>query len=600
MLGAATAGGGGDGAGGPAMAERGRDEEVEGPTHGGEDDPVDDGAITMEDLTRSWNPRLKREKDRPAFTEAMPADDLPPDDAEWLDRVRAAPAPELQPSTTVDGLLQPSPEAAAAGLTSWIRHIGHWVGEDPARRALTRALAPSAPCLQDPWGRVLLARARAGAAASWLLLDTPTLRDPVVRPPGGVPGARGPGIHETAVVQLCLEVAGSGRRVDEVQAWAQEHGGALPAAHAVLAAHLPDAGRPERWRRLEPRPLDPHAGEQVIAALSDLADLPSARAFLPSLVEVAPSEEPDDDPLGLDALIAEHTGGRPDPQAGLYHSGIQAAERMAAAVARARVRLAGSAAALGDACRHWSAGTPTANLLDAMTHLDQQVTRALQLLVEIARAAQRRAVPPRGIRNGLTHAAKAIDDAVAQCLQRLAAIAGGVLPGSSEVPVPGPRDPDPLDDAFAEGSPHLALAWLDAQPPSASVVAARVLVRMADGEPAADLVDPLRDAISEAREERREALALALETCLGPCLLWAGAPDAALELADAHLKIGRARRNGLVVANAAMLGVEAHRMNGDAAAADALRLEGGRLCWHMGARGALTLLARWSPPDEEG
>ena len=58
-------------------------------------------------------------------------------------------------------------------------------------------------------------------------------------------------------------------------------------------------------------------------------------------------------------------------------------------------------------------------------------------------------------------------------------------------------------------------------------------------------------------------------------------------------------RNGLLVAEAALLGMEAHLARDDQDALDDLRLHAGNLCWRMGATGGLSLLARWRPAEDE-
>lgn len=583
MLGATSDGGGEGGGGGLGMRARAADQEKERPSHGGEADPVDDGVITLEDLTRSWNPRLKKDKERPAFRESMPDDDLPPEDADFLQAVRALPRPQLGEEPTVDGLLQPSADALQVGLTPWIRQVAPWASESVAHRLLIRVLAPPAPCLQDPFGRVSLARARAGAAAVALLLDTPLLSRPEPL--------------EAALVQLCLEIGGSTRLAAEVQSWAEEHGGDLPEAAATFRSVLElDDLRPARPVEVD---LPPGTLGRIALAIHQLADLPSAARALPSLPDPSPTlDEEDDDPLGLDAIIAQHTGEGLDPQASLYQTCVQSAERLAAQIARTRVRIAAVAAAIANVARHWSAGPPHAHLLQTLHQLDQASMRTLQLLVEIARAAQRHAVAVRGIQNGLKRAARAIDEHVRTSVIGLAQVAASVLPGVPDLPPPPEPPQDALQLLLDEDRPGEALALLQSQG-SADAQAATALLRVFMAEPPASLMEPLAQAAERARSVDRPWLATALDVFLGSCALWTGELERAEALARQQVELGRQRRNGMLVAVGVLLAMEAALARGDAEQAHVLRRDGGALAWHMGAQGALSLLARWRPPDDD-
>ncbi len=430
---------------GLSAAEKGEDQDHD-LQFGGDDDLPADGPLTLDDLTRSWNQGTKRGNDATTFAEPMPSEDLPPEDAALLDAIRADPhAPQVPPLTTVDGMVQPSAQAVAGDLTPWVRQALAWAREGIAHRAAARLVLPPAPCLQDPWGRMAISRARAAAITSLLVVDGPTL-------------SSSPDPLTSALVDMCLELAGRSGVVDAVDLDIRAGDTKLPVAKQILEPWL--AGR--RARQVAPQALPPVAGARVRGLLAELLDQPSARSLLPELSTPAAEEAEDADPLGLDDVLAQFTGGAVDPDAGLYDAAVQAAEKLAAACARLRVRTVGVSVALAETADLWTAGAPTENLLWVAAQLDQEVNRILQLLVEIARAAQGRQVAPPGLRNGLKRAATWIDRANGQVPALLATIVGGVLPGLVEVLAPpDPPPEDPLELAWGDGTPRDALGWIE-------------------------------------------------------------------------------------------------------------------------------------------
>ena len=167
-------------------------------------------------------------------------------------------------------------------------------------------------------------RARTSALATLLLID----------------GIAGTGATEvSALVGFTLELSSRGRFIDEAIAVAQGLETRLPNARAVLDPLIAEmSGAP-----IEPVALPPAATAQLAATLRELVDLPSATTLLPTLiVPDATAEDDDDDPLGLDAVMAEVVG-RSDPMAGVYDAALQSAERLAGACARCRIHGAGAA-----------------------------------------------------------------------------------------------------------------------------------------------------------------------------------------------------------------------------------------------------------------
>jgi len=550
--------------------------------HGGDGDAEDGGALTIDDLTSSWNPGTKRSEDRQRFLEPMPDDELPPEDADYLDAVRSVASPwELPPAWTVDGLLQPSPQVVGASLTLWAQGISRWATPSLGWRCAAALLNPPASVLQDDHGRVLHARARGGAIATWILLTSPALSS----------GATAP---TSAFVDFCLELDGRHHRMHAVRIQADETGRRIPLSAKLLAPQLSSADGV-----VVPATLPPNAAAWLQATFSALLDLQNPAALVPDMNAIeAPFKE--DDPLGLDAIMEQMTGGTSDGlDDPLYKVAIQAAERQAAAAARTRVRYAGLCLVIADVASLWTAGAPNKSLLGVVTQLDQDVAELLQLLVEIARAAQKKAVPPAGLKAGLTRGARRLAKLRKRADASLMAMVGGILPGVPSLPPIPSRPQDELAIALGDGEPAQALGWLDAQAPSADRTAARAFAAAAAGHEPQKLLGLLLKARSEAIEHDQIGLASVTGILLGAVHLKLGNSTECHRLAAEHLALGQGRRNGILVANAALLSMEAYVASGDMVAAQAYRVRAGNLLWRMGASGALSLLARWTPPPVE-
>jgi hypothetical protein len=565
--------------GGGKLAQEASGSEKQGSEFGGDDDPVEVDTVTIAELAAAWNPTTKKKEDRPAFLEAMPSDDLPPEDQAWLQSLRTLRAPDLPDVDFPDGLLQPSDLAVTGSLGPWAREVGRWLDPRLEHRCLSQTIAKPPPCIHDPGGRVIFSRARVAALASWGLLDTDLL-------------SSGADVSTTAFLDFTLETASGARRVHEATRHVLELENKLPRASTMLAELLPRDGR-----TVKAMPLPPAATARIIAVLTDLTGLEPVLA--PSLVLGSVTVDPDDDPLGLDAVIEQHTGGRADPEEPVFHAAVQGAERLAGACARTRVAFVGAALATGDACLGWSTGIPTETLASLAAHLDERVQTILQLLVEVARAAKRRSVPPRGLANGLKRATRQLEQIRKASFGALSQVAGAVIPGSPSVPdLPSSAPDDPLTAAWLDGRPREALPWLESLPHGYAQATAVALVRCSSGMPPAQLIAPLLAAATLCEDAGRSHVARALETLAGPCMIWADAPEDALKLARRHLQLGKARRNGSVIASAALLACEAHLMAGRPDEAQAVRTDAGLWCWHIGAYGPLSLLARVRPAEE--
>jgi len=550
--------------------------------YGGDDDDIPtDGPLTLRDLTREWNKGTQRGRDITSFSEPMPAEDLPAEDHVLAEAIRdAVPPDDLPRFGHPDALLQPTPSVVAGDMGPWLREAMRWAGPDLGARSLGHLVLPAAPALQDPSGRVLFARARAGALATLLMLDGPVLRD-------------APSPAATAFVDLCLELAGQRHTLLSVWWRAQQAQLKLPIGADIARLEL--QGR--RTGRGATARLPDTIAHHLEVVLRDLIDLPSAKTLVPHVPEVPRYEADEDDPLGLDDILAEHTGGRPDPLASIYANTILGAERLASAVARTRVRFAGLAVALADVGDQWVAGGPVEPALALVAHADTESQRILTLLVEIAQAARRRAVDPQGIRNGLRRAAKLLDKVVTTTLRSMARLTGALLPDLPDLPpIYTPPPDDGLAGAWADGTPREALPWLARQPEGLDRDAAELFTRLGAGQSPGALAAPLR-RLADRADVPRPQLAEAARVVAGACCLWGGDHDGALVLAQHQQQLGRQRRNGLLMAAGTLLEIEVHHAKGDFAEREAVRFARGVDAWHMGQRAGLSLLLRWEEPE---
>jgi hypothetical protein len=563
-----------------------REQESEGLQLGGEEPPPD-GPLTLDDLVRSWNPTTRRGQDTPDQSLGLYSA-LPEEDAELLAAVASGQGPPgaepmpLQPSTALDPLVQPLPEALLEDLGPVVRQALRLSEGTLLHRTWARAASPAAPLLTDPRGRLLHTRARTAALAGLLALD-------------GL-AHRGISLAASPLVLFLLDLSARSRCVDEALDQVRASQVRLPLARDVLAALLD--GLPSG--PVELRPLGPGSAQHLQATLAELLSLPPPASLVPSLVEPDPDpDDPDDDPLGIDRVVEGVLGPKADPLAGIYDAQLQAAEKLAGACARLRVHAAGMLLAVARSASSWSSGAPAQALLGVAQEVDRGVGETLQLLVEIGRAIQRRAVPPPGVRNGLRRVARSLEQLTGQIPGWVVPVVGGVVPQSTDLPPLVPEPADPLAQAWAEGEPSTALAWLLAQGGEALERQAAVTFTRASAGARAGLAPELLGATERAREGGRPMLAAALSVCAGAALLQGEAQQSALRWAERDMEAAAARRNGIWLAAAALVALDLHELQGDPEAAARLRYRAARACWLLGARAALSVLLRWRPPRDD-
>ncbi|MEQ1570789.1 MAG: hypothetical protein ABMA64_34490, partial [Myxococcota bacterium] len=450
----------------------------------------------------------------------------------------------------------------------------------PTHRAWLELLSPAASVLADPEGRTLFTRARVAALSNLLLVDGGLL--------DGADGAR-----RAPMAATLVEIAARSRAIDAAAEFARAGESRLPQAADLVRQLL--EGR--REGKVELAELPPGVLAHLAAVITDLTQLGSAANLVPSLQEPEPLLDDDPDPLGLDDLLVASTGGPTDRLAGVYDTALAAAEKLAAACAGSRVRGAGALAAVGSVCEPWTSGTPLDQLHGVARALDAEVMKVLQLLVEIGRAAQKRSVPPPGIRNGLRRAARTIDQIAAGLAVEIAPLLAGVVTGGPDWPPPPlPGPPDRLSEARGEGQLDEAVAVFDRSPPGFERDVARAFARAAVGGRKGHGAELIR--LAERADEGRSALAAAVSLVAGAAAFHDGDDEAAERLAADLARRGRARRNGLLVAAATLLAIEVHHRAGRHDRAEAERFAGARTCYRMGSAGGFTLVLRWTPPEE--
>jgi hypothetical protein len=556
-----------------------RGEEVEGTTYGGDDEPVDAGPPREVDLNASWRPRRA-----PPPKKADPIDRVDPLDEDdpgvdegvvaWLREARATRVEVPPPSASIDAMVQPSGALALDGLAAWTAAGPRWMGARQVDRVLGWAVRTGASGLADPFGRPVVGSVRSGSAALW----------------GVLRGALGhdPRAVDAAFVGFCLEVSGRRPSAHEITTHYRAPAGKVPSAVEAFATVCPSPSGRVRPTRL---------GDPEMAALAhtiaDLCTFDDPMRQVPRLAG-GPSPDPDDDdpdPLGLDASF----GAPVEADAGLWVAARAGADRLASAATASAVQSAGAARAIALTCHLWSRGAPEQNLVEVLTATDNELKDVVRLLVEIARAVSAKSVALRGVETGLRRAAKMLQDARARVIVRLTEVAAAVLPPAPRLPAPAGAGTDGLGEALADGRPSDGQRWLDAQPTSLDRDAAAAVLAASRAAPDAPL--RLEACVHQARAAGDPALEglllglLAARRLAGHDLDRADAAAAALE------GLARARRNGLALADAAIVRAEVARLRGRPDHARAVHVQAGAVLYHLGADGPMQLLARYAPPD---
>lgn len=570
-----------DGGGASHSVRRSLRLEKEGVDYGGED-PIDDVPINLDDLARSWNPTTRKSEDRPRFVEPMPDDDLPPEDPHFLERAYVHPSSGSLPRLrNIDALLQPSPQIVARSMAGWARAAARWSSPELSWRAVGGLIRQNASLLQDPDARVLPARAALGALGACLLAESPPVR------------AR-PTVETGALIEFCLELEGRAHRVDNLVVELEGQRSKLPRAAALLSERLPPSDA-------ELQLVEPRTGEleALTAAIDALVRWEPTEPTIPELTEPEAPSDNDEDPLGLDDFMIAELGGPIDPKDALYKAGLQTAERLAAGASLTRIGWSAAAVLIAEVAQLWSRA-PVANLIALGRALDEAIDGVLKLLLEVARACQKRMVEPRGIRNGLRRGARKLDDVRRHAVRELATLCATLLPGRTDTALPRVPRPDPLHNALQEGHPEQALDWLTHLPASFDRDVTTLIVRVIAGLTPTSCADEIHSLRERALAEATPGpIVTVLTILLAHAHRHLADFEQAITLGEAMYAVGRARRSGLLVAEGALMQMECLSALSHLERAEDVRLTAGRLCIDLGARGALSLLARWTPSEPE-
>lgn len=550
--------------------------ESEGIQYGGEADPEDEGGLTLDDLLRNWNPSARHTEDRVRFIEPMPDDVLPEEETAFLGAVRV-PYP-LPPASGVLalGVLQPSREVISASLYPWARALSAWSGGTLLARTLEMSARTVPPAMQDPWGRTLIARARAVSLGVSMLAYASRVARPMSAATAGL-------------ASFHLELMGRAHTVRNKALEFSASEEKLPLATDLY----------ERWYRgqrtkVNLAELHLHESELLRAALRELLRLtdPFSLVIPPPVLPTPVTDE--DDPLGLDAVLRAFTEPAPDPEARAYQSAVQSAEKLAHAAAQTRVQAASVAVLLSHIGQTWSAGDASVTLISVLGILDKDVQSMFKTLVDVGGAAHARTVELAGIHMGLTRTARALQKAQNKLVELLVRVVAGIIPGTPEIFAHFPPSEDPLESAMNEGRPALASPWLKTQIQSDEDELAWLLVRATAAAPGT-LVGEAGALYAKASSHIKPLAGL----LWGGELIWSGQPRAAVDLGDRQFADALTKRNGVQAAEAVLLRLEGLRLMGDLDALEATRLRGGRALWTLGAHGGLSLLARWKPPEND-
>lgn len=549
--------------------------------YGGDEDDDDDTPITIEELTKSWNPKTKKKDDTLRFIESMPEDELPPEDPDFIRQVKSKRAPHSSSAqTTIDGLIEPSTMLISSSLSRWCAGIQLWSSNTTLFEVIGGTISPGAPFLQDRSSRILHGRARSAAIGTCLLLQSPVLLGP----------AR---IQNALFIDYCMELYGRNHRLQNILKKTEESDIRIPKSSTLFLEQVGGTSG-----SAEARELCVDAAAQVKRVLYEMLAFRDPAVFIPDLSPKEPTKFVDEDPLNLDAILAEHTTVKDsDPHKRRYAQGLKSAEKMAELTTQTRVRLAAACVLISEVSDLWLKGAPNQTLHSITQSVDRQTEDILRMLVEIAQATKKESIPHRGIQNGLTRAARALSDLRNRIVETLTMVAASVLPSPPTFEFERLAPSSPLATALADGVPMQAMPWLESLPSSFERAVSQVFLRGIAGGTPEELLPQFTDLFHESKsmQESAEWLQQVLDIALGVCALRAGALDQALDSAKRQKTVGRNRRNGILIAQASLLAMESLHRQGNAKGAEEYRLRSAQDCWALGSRGGLTLLARWTP-----
>lgn len=488
----------------------------------------------------------------------------PEDDALRARIVAELGASPLPPAGEADARMQPDGSAVCGELRPYLSQAGRSGTISILHRSWYYLLYPVAPVLMVP-RRPVLGRARVAALASLLLVD------------GGLLSGWGAG-REPLLATL-LDLACRGRWVQKAREVAVSRPSGLPSAVFIADTLLSGFGP----GTVKAHPLPRDARGHFRALVGELLGVLQPAHVTPSLGDPA-RDLPDEARFPLERV---------------YDRGTRACERLACTCARVQVHAAGVAAAIAEATNPWLNGAPVHELRAALVQLDEEIGWALELLAELARAIQRRSVQPAGIRNGLRKVATAVDQAILELIEAIEPLLGGAIPATPDLwpPINAAGLGDPLAEAWNKQEPAAAVPWLLGQSPSVDRDLAVIFTRAGAGVFAGLGVELFM--LSRRPElASRPTLFLAANLVAASAALHDKSYEPALILSQETYDLAYKRRNGVLLAAAALGTIEAYFRLGQPDRAEEVRLDALRACIQLRSGAGFTLLLRWRPDDE--
>ena len=179
-------------------------------------------------------------------------------------------------------------------------------------------------------------------------------------------------------------------------------------------------------------------------------------------------------------------------------------------------------------------------------------------------------------------------------LQRLGAICAAMLPGEPSLE-PQEQDKSPIATAFSQRDWAHARSLLPRTPQTIDEGIAVGTLMALEQQPFSTQLEHWNVLVEQTQSEAPTSpSAIICRIFRAHALIQLGEYNHAVIDGDWLVGAGKHRRNGILVAEGALIGMEALASKGRSSTAQSLRAYAARLCWDLGSRAGLTLLARWS------
>ena len=395
-------------------------------------------------------------------------------------------------------------------------------------------------------------------------------------------------------IDYCMELDGRNFRLQNLLKMAKDSESKIPKASAIVQKHLKD-----RVGQAELTPLSEAPARLFHSCLEKIVPFTDPFLLVPSLTSPVAIADTVADPLGIDAILKAQTAPAQDDRARLYQKGLHGAEVLAQLTTEMRVRLACACVLVAEVSELWIRGAPNDTLKEIAAGVDKRTDEILRLLVDIARATKGATVEPKGVQNGLLRAASQLKTLVEQSMELITQIAVASLPRPPNFESWPTRRSNPLQEAIQDGQPLNALPWMKSRPDPFEARVGACLLEGIGGASPQQLIPEFSSLLQETslRTSEREWIFEILEICRGICALRTGEFDVAKASADVQFRSGLQRKNGIFIAQATLIKCEALFQQNKLEELTQYRLDMAKVCWALGCRGSLTLIARWTPPS---